>query len=195
MGLEAAAEQLRMMEAVNKRQDEERKRKTQQEEVIYHQWATFRVDNERFGIDVMRVKEVLRYSDITPVPGSDHSILGILNLRGNVVTVIDTRTLFQLSRVEADDSTRVIVVELSEHEVIRLVVDAVDEVNRYRNLFLAKDIQEGVLQSLPFSHVGSPYSYSVVQKSLPGGAGVPFSGFLPKRIKKSITGTAPEKPI
>lgn len=128
MGLEAAAEQLRMMEAVHQRQEDERKRKSQQEDIIYHQWATFRVDNERYGIDVMRVKEVLRYSDITPVPGSDHSILGILNLRGNVVTVIDTRTLFHLSRVEADDATRVIVVELNEHEVIGLVVDSVDEV-------------------------------------------------------------------
>ena len=128
MGLEAAAEQLRMMEAVHQRQEDERKRKSQQEDIIYHQWATFRVDNERYGIDVMRVKEVLRYSDITPVPGSDHSILGILNLRGNFVTVIDTRTLFHLSRVEAEDATRVVVVELNEHDVIGLVVHSVDEV-------------------------------------------------------------------
>lgn len=128
MGMEAAAEQLRMLEATHQRKDEERKRKSQQEEIVYNQWATFRVDNERYGVDVMRVKEVLRFSDITPVPGADRSILGILNLRGNVVTVIDTRTLFNLSRAESDDSTRVIVVELNEHEVIGLVVDSVDEV-------------------------------------------------------------------
>lgn len=117
-----------MLEATHKRKDEERKRKSQQEEIVYNQWATFRVDNERYGVDVMRVKEVLRFSDITPVPGADRAILGILNLRGNVVTVIDTRTLFNLSRAEADESTRVIVVELNEHEVIGLVVDSVYEV-------------------------------------------------------------------
>jgi len=54
MGREAAAEGLRMMEAVHQRQEAERKRKSQQEEIIYHQWATFRVDNERYGVDVMR---------------------------------------------------------------------------------------------------------------------------------------------
>ncbi len=128
MSIEAAAEQLKMMEHLHKRKEDEVRRKSQQEEIVYNQWATFRVDNERYGVDVMRVKEVLRYSDITPVPGADHSVLGILNLRGNVVTVIDTRTLFALQRVEANEDTRVIVVELNDSEVIGLVVDRVDEV-------------------------------------------------------------------
>ena len=132
MSMEAAAEQLKMMETVNRRKEEETRRKSQQEEVVYVKWATFRVDSERYGIDVMRVKEVLRYSNITPVPGADSSILGILNLRGNVVTVIDTRTLFSLQSVEADDDTRVIVVELNDQEVIGLVVDSVDEVINLR---------------------------------------------------------------
>lgn len=126
MSLEAAAEQLRMLESMQQRKREERK--AQQEDITYHQWATFRVDNERYGIDVMRVKEVLRYSDITPVPGAEDSILGILNLRGNVVTVIDTRTLFDLEQAETSDDTRVIVVELNDQEVVGLVVDRVDEV-------------------------------------------------------------------
>ena len=128
MSIEAAAEQLKMMENVHRKKEEETRRRAQQEEVVYNQWATFRVESERYGVDVMRVKEVLRYSDITPVPGADRAILGILNLRGNVVTVIDTRTLFSLQSREADDNTRVIVVELNDQEVIGLVVDRVDEV-------------------------------------------------------------------
>ena len=54
------------------------------------QWVTFRLENESYGINVMQVQEVLRYSEIAPVPGAPPYVLGIINLRGNVVTVIDT---------------------------------------------------------------------------------------------------------
>nr|WP_051559811.1 chemotaxis protein CheW [Marinobacterium jannaschii] len=111
-----------------KAEQAEGSRRTNQEEVVYHQWATFKVDNELYGIDVIQVKEVLRYSEITPVPGSDYFVLGIINLRGNVVTVIDTRQLFGLPAVPIDDDTRIIVVEYNEQEVVGLVVDSVDEV-------------------------------------------------------------------
>jgi purine-binding chemotaxis protein CheW len=60
-------------------------------------WATFRLNDERYGVNVMRVREVLRYCEITPVPGTKDSILGIINLRGHVVTVLDTRVLFKLA--------------------------------------------------------------------------------------------------
>ena len=54
------------------------------------QWVTFRLENEKYGINVMRVQEVLRMTEIAPVPGAPEYVLGIINLRGNVVTVIDT---------------------------------------------------------------------------------------------------------
>jgi purine-binding chemotaxis protein CheW len=127
MSLNAAAEHLKTLQA-GQQADSERSRRAQQEEIVYHQWATFRVDDELYGIDVMQVKEVLRFSEITPVPGADSAILGIINLRGNVVTVIDTRRMFGLPLVPYDDDTRVIVVEFNEQEVIGLVVDSVDEV-------------------------------------------------------------------
>lgn len=69
------------------------------------QWVTFRLDNETYGINVMQVQEVLRYTEIAPVPGAPHYVLGIINLRGNVVTVIDTRSRFGLPSSEVDDST------------------------------------------------------------------------------------------
>jgi len=99
-----------------------------QEEIIFNQWATFKVNDELFAIDVMQVKEVLRYSEITPVPGSSSYIRGIINLRGNVVTVLDTRVLFSLKAREPDDDTRIIVVEYNEQEVVGMVVDSADEV-------------------------------------------------------------------
>ena len=103
MSLNAAAEHLKTLQAAQQA-DSERSGRAQQEEIVYHQWATFRVDNELYGIDVMKVKEVLRFTEITPVPGADAAILGIINLRGNVVTVIDTRRLFGLPPVPYDDT-------------------------------------------------------------------------------------------
>ena len=127
MGLEASAEHLKALQGeINTMQDSESKRS--KEEIVYHQWATFKVDNELYGIDVVQVKEVLRYSEITPVPGSDYFIRGIINLRGNVVTVIDTRQMFGLMPHTPDEDTRIIVVEYNEQEVVGLVVDSVDEV-------------------------------------------------------------------
>lgn len=99
-----------------------------QEEIIFNQWATFKVNDELFAIDVMQVKEVLRYSQITPVPGSSSYIKGIINLRGNVVTVLDIRVLFSLQARKPDDDTRIIVVDYNETEVVGIVVDSADEV-------------------------------------------------------------------
>ena len=91
------------------------------------QWVTFRLANETYGINVMQVQEVLRYSDIAPVPGAPSYVLGIINLRGNVVTVIDTCQRFGLPPIELTDSTRVIVIETNQ-QVIGILVDAVAEV-------------------------------------------------------------------
>ena len=92
------------------------------------QWVTFQLEEETYGINVMQVREVLRYSEIAPVPGAPSYVIGIINLRGNVVTVIDTRRLFGLPPVPTDDDTRIIVIEYNEQEVIGIVVDSVDEV-------------------------------------------------------------------
>lgn len=129
MGLESAAQHLKAIQAEQHLlKDADNKKRSNQEEIVYHQWATFKVDNELYGIDVIQVKEVLRYSEVTPVPGSDYFIQGIINLRGNVVTVIDTRQMFGLMPHTPDDDTRIIVVEYNEQEVVGLVVDSVDEV-------------------------------------------------------------------
>lgn len=91
------------------------------------QWVTFQLEEETYGINVMQVREVLRYTEIAPVPGAPDYVLGIINLRGNVVTVIDTRSRFGLVEGEITDNTRIIVIE-SEHQVIGILVDSVAEV-------------------------------------------------------------------
>ena len=91
------------------------------------QWVTFRLENETYGINVMQVQEVLRYSEIAPVPGAPSYVLGIINLRGNVVTVIDTRLRFGLATSETTDQTRIVIIE-AENQVVGILVDAVAEV-------------------------------------------------------------------
>ncbi len=90
-------------------------------------WVTFRLENEKYGINVMQVQEVLRISEIAPVPGAPNYVLGIINLRGNVVTVIDTRKRFGLDPKGMDDSTRIVIIE-SDDQVVGILVDSVAEV-------------------------------------------------------------------
>ncbi|HCB38650.1 MAG TPA: chemotaxis protein CheW [Gammaproteobacteria bacterium] len=91
------------------------------------QWVTFRLAGETYGINVMQVQEVLRYTEIAPVPGGSYHVLGIINLRGNVVTVIDTRLRFGLPRGETNDNTRIVIIEANGH-VNGILVDSVAEV-------------------------------------------------------------------
>lgn len=91
------------------------------------QWVTFRLENEIYGVNVMQVKEVLRYSEIAPVPGAPNFVLGIIHLRGTVVTVIDTCQRFDLPSGEITDATRIMILEVEGH-VIGILVDAVSEV-------------------------------------------------------------------
>jgi purine-binding chemotaxis protein CheW len=95
------------------------------------QLVTFRLEDETYGINVMQVQEVLRVSEIAPVPGAPPYVLGIINLRGNVVTVIDTRSRFALPPGDIDDSSRIVIIE-SEKQVVGILVDSVAEVVELR---------------------------------------------------------------
>ncbi len=115
------------------------------------QWVTFRLAEETYGINVMQVQEVLRVSEIAPVPGAPHYVLGIINLRGNVVTVVDTRIRLGLESSEVTDSTRIVIIEGSRH-VVGILVDCVAEV---------VDLHASELESVP--NVGNEESASYIQ--------------------------------
>lgn len=91
------------------------------------QWVTFHLAGETYGVNVMQVQEVLRYTEIAPVPGAPSYVIGIINLRGNVVTVIDTRHRFGLEPGELTDNTRIVIIEAEKH-VVGILVDSVAEV-------------------------------------------------------------------
>ncbi|MFZ5653093.1 MAG: chemotaxis protein CheW [Pseudomonadota bacterium] len=90
-------------------------------------WVAFRLEQETYGIDVRWVREVLRPAEIVPVPGAPDQVLGIINLRGSVVTVIDARKRFRFGQVAADEHSRIIVLEL-DVGTLGLFVDEVEEV-------------------------------------------------------------------
>ena len=91
------------------------------------QYVTFRLGAETFGINVMQVQEVLRPPEIATVPGAPRHVLGIINLRGSVVTVLDTHQCFGLAAAEVTDNSRIIIMEV-EHHVLGIMVESVTEV-------------------------------------------------------------------
>ena len=90
-------------------------------------WITFKLGTESYGIKVKHVREILRVNNIFPVPGSHDCVLGITNIRGSVVTIINGRKRLNLPDQEYDDSTRIIVVEVND-DVAGLLVDNVIDV-------------------------------------------------------------------
>ncbi len=91
-------------------------------------WVNFTVDDETYALNVLDVQEVLRDAEITPIPGAPDAIIGIINLRGNVVTVVDARIFFGLEEKAWDENSRIMVIEVSSGEIVGLVVDSVAEV-------------------------------------------------------------------
>ncbi len=94
-----------------------------------YQLVSFCINNEEYGIDILNVQEIIRPMDMTRVPNAPDFIEGVINLRGKIVPVVDLRQRFNLSSRKRDESSRIIVVELSG-KVVGFLVDKVREVLR-----------------------------------------------------------------
>jgi purine-binding chemotaxis protein CheW len=95
------------------------------------QYLTFKLGNEVFGIDVAKVREILDFTTITEIPRTPEFMSGVINLRGNVVPVVDLRLCFQMSKTVRTRNTCIVVVEVlleSESTVIGALADSVEEV-------------------------------------------------------------------
>jgi len=111
---------------------EERAMQSQQtessnESIETKQFVTFIVDNEEFGIDIRQIQEINRIEKITKLPKAPSFIEGIINLRGEIIPVIDLRKRFDITSRELDDSSRVIITDISGKKT-GLIVDRVNEV-------------------------------------------------------------------
>lgn len=95
------------------------------------QLVGLKLGEEEYAIDVLKIQEIIRTAEITIVPRVDSFILGVMNLRGKVIPVIDLRVRFSLDKCDFDKSTRFIVIRF-EKQNIGFVVDEVTEVIRIR---------------------------------------------------------------
>ncbi|PLY00127.1 MAG: chemotaxis protein CheW [Desulfuromonas sp.] len=100
-------------------------------QVEAYQYLTFRLDAEAYGVDVSQVREVLDSINITRVPKTPAYMLGVINLRGSVVPVVDLRQRFGMPSIDQTRDTCIIVLEVmfgDELVVVGALTDAVEEV-------------------------------------------------------------------
>ena len=95
------------------------------------QYLTFKLSEEVFAMDVAKVREVLDFTTITKIPRTPDFMSGVINLRGNVVPVVDLRLCFDMSKTEKTVNTCIVVVEVDlegESTIIGALADSVEEV-------------------------------------------------------------------
>ena len=94
-------------------------------------YLTFALGPEEYGLEILKVREIIGYIDVTSVPQTPHHILGVINLRGQVIPVIDLRAKFDMESVERTEETCIIVVEITQGDgsiSTGILVDKVQEV-------------------------------------------------------------------
>jgi purine-binding chemotaxis protein CheW len=91
------------------------------------QFLTFTLQNEEYGIEILKVQEIKGFSKITPIPNAPSFVRGVMNLRGTVVPIIDLRARFSMTEKDYDQFTCIIVVNVGTR-VVGLVVDTVSDV-------------------------------------------------------------------
>ncbi len=101
--------------------------KTEASRDLGGKYLTFLLDDEEYGVEILKVREIIGIMDITKVPQTPDYVEGVINLRGKVIPVIELRSKFRLQRTEYDESTCVIVVDVGM--LMGIIVDTVQEVH------------------------------------------------------------------
>ncbi|MCK5679677.1 purine-binding chemotaxis protein CheW [bacterium] len=99
-------------------------------------YLSFHLAEELYGLDILKVREIIGIQEVTKVPGADAYLIGVINLRGKVIPVADLRKRFGLSEREYDVRTCIVVVEITGEAgpvSMGIVVDAVDAVVNLRD--------------------------------------------------------------
>ncbi|MFW5855867.1 MAG: chemotaxis protein CheW [Bacillota bacterium] len=99
----------------------------QSEDIKQVQYVIFQLGPEEYGIEINMVKEIIKPTRITNVPNTDEHVLGVINLRGQIVPVVDLRNRFDFDNEKISENQRIITVEVS-NTLIGLMVDDVNEV-------------------------------------------------------------------
>ena len=98
-----------------------------------NKFLTFRLGKEEYGVEILKVREIIGIIDVTPLPQTPEYVKGVINLRGKIIPVIELRAKFTLPTVEYTEETCVIVMEVSEGDEseqfqMGVIVDSVNEV-------------------------------------------------------------------
>lgn len=94
-------------------------------------YLTFALGSEEYGLEILKVREIFGYMEITAIPQTPEHVKGVINLRGQVIPVIDLRAKFGMETIETTDQTCIIVVETTQQDSkfsTGIVVDHVQEV-------------------------------------------------------------------
>lgn len=95
------------------------------------QYLNFTLDGEAFATEITKVREVLEYTEVTPIPRAPEYMKGVINLRGNVIPVIDMRLQFGMAVAEVSVDTCIIIIEVDIDDcatVVGVLADSVQEV-------------------------------------------------------------------
>jgi len=92
-----------------------------------NEFLTFTLGKEEYGLDILKVQEIRGYDAVTVIANTPEFIKGVINLRGTIVPIVDLRIKFNLPKVEYDQFTVVIILNLG-HRVVGIVVDSVSDV-------------------------------------------------------------------
>src|ERR1051325_1604226 len=87
------------------------------------QLVSFHIAGEEFGLDILRVQEIIRIQELTRVPNSPNFVDGVINLRGKVIPVVALRKRFGMEEIPHDKQTRIVVVEVKGN-VLGFIVDS-----------------------------------------------------------------------
>ncbi len=93
------------------------------------QLVAFKIGVEEFGVEIMKVQEIIRMTNITKIPQAPDYIRGIINLRGKIIVVINLNVVLGMETKKQDENTRIIVANIDD-TVMGFVVDSVSEVIR-----------------------------------------------------------------
>ncbi len=94
-------------------------------------YLTFRLGAEEYGLEILKVREIIGLMDITKIPRAPNFVRGVINLRGKIIPVVDTRIKFSMAAIDNTEETCIIVVEVKrsgESVEMGMLVDAVSEV-------------------------------------------------------------------
>lgn len=103
-----------------------------QQSTVLKQFIAFSVGGREFGVDIMSVREIRGWSGTTPIPNSPPAVLGVVNLRGTIVPVIDLRVSFNIPQTDPTRTHVVFIVKIGDR-VVGLLVDSVSDILSVRD--------------------------------------------------------------